>query len=318
MIYVEAGSNPARELSSYRAFHWVTGLSLFATSVLIALGGFVHNTGSSLACPDWPLCFGQVMPKMEGAVAIEHSHRLLGAAVGFFAVLGAFFSWNFRALRPDLFRASLWALGLVIFQGVLGGATVLLGLSPLLSTAHLGTSQVFLGLLLWIFLRSRSQTGVIPAIDGRLVRPLAIAAAALYLQMLLGASIRHGGAGSICGLGWDSSLLCIDQGTASESAVLWPASLPARFHMLHRFGAIAASGVILWALLKVWRREGGRPLRALAGLALGLLLAQVTVGVFTVATYIGVTSTTLHLVLAAALWATLLAMNFRARESQTA
>src|SRR3954469_7789026 len=47
-----------------------------ATYLLILIGGLVHGTGSSLACPDWPTCYGTMMPKMEGGVLVEHSHRL--------------------------------------------------------------------------------------------------------------------------------------------------------------------------------------------------------------------------------------------------
>src|SRR5690348_558407 len=57
---------------------------------LLLLGGIVHNTGSSLACPDWPTCYGSLMPKMEGGVAIEHSHRLFAATVGLLTIVLAF------------------------------------------------------------------------------------------------------------------------------------------------------------------------------------------------------------------------------------
>ena len=51
------------------------------TLALVCLGGVVHNTGSSLACPDWPLCNGSAFPRMAGAVLIEHGHRLTALAV---------------------------------------------------------------------------------------------------------------------------------------------------------------------------------------------------------------------------------------------
>src|SRR4051812_27089792 len=57
-----------------------TGL-LMLTLLLILAGGVVHTTGSSLACPDWPLCYGQVFPEMTGGVLFEHSHRLIASAV---------------------------------------------------------------------------------------------------------------------------------------------------------------------------------------------------------------------------------------------
>ena len=43
-----------------------------ATYLLILIGGLVHGTGSSLACPDWPTCYGTMMPRMEGGVLVEH------------------------------------------------------------------------------------------------------------------------------------------------------------------------------------------------------------------------------------------------------
>jgi len=278
----------------------LAAVTLILSLGLVALGGFVHNTGSSLACPDWPLCFGQVFPKMEGSVAIEHSHRLLATIVGLLTIGLVLSSRRIAhpALRTPLRKGSALALGLVIFQGLLGGATVLLGISPLMSTAHLATSQVFLALLLYLWM---SAAGALPEPrhEGRSARTAVVIATILvFFQMLLGASVRHGSAGSVCGLGWDSVLLCREAGFDTGS-VAWPSILPARFHMLHRYLG-AAVGLVVW--IQAYRFPRVRGLLV----ASGLVALQIFLGVLSLSSYLGEISTTLHLLGASLLWLTLL------------
>ena len=75
------------------------------------MGGLVHNTRSSLACPDWPLCFGHVFPKMEGGVLVEHSHRLVAATVTFLALglmIGALRRATAHRVTPASPRRACW------------------------------------------------------------------------------------------------------------------------------------------------------------------------------------------------------------------
>lgn len=69
---------------------WLHPFAIFtaaSTFVLLIVGGLVHGTGSSLACPDWPLCHGQFLPKMENGVLYEHSHRRSDVGPGFRGIL---------------------------------------------------------------------------------------------------------------------------------------------------------------------------------------------------------------------------------------
>lgn len=290
-------------------------LTLVLTMGMITLGGVVHNTGSSLACPDWPLCYGQVLPPMEGAIAIEHSHRLLGTLIGLCCIGLAVMSQRFREKDAKLHKMSWLALGLVIFQGVLGGVTVLMRLSPIVSTLHLASSQIFMGLLLWIAMRSHRHLhpiqGASSEVTPKIRKALAWAFGILFTQMLLGAAIRHGGAGVACGLGPDAIWLC----QSVEGGTIWPEEAPAQLHMLHRFFAIIATAAIIGGTLPFlkWVRRTAphlKKLRLLVVSSHALVTLQIVLGLLTISTGIGVISVTLHLVTAMLLCFVLLSLNF--------
>ena len=117
------------------------------TLALLLLGSVVHATGSSLACPDWPTCFGTMMPEMKGGVFWEHLHRLwAGALVILFAVAVVAVRRGLPE-RRDLFLLGLTGLGLLVVQSVLGGLTVIYRLPDAISTSHLALAFLFLALV---------------------------------------------------------------------------------------------------------------------------------------------------------------------------
>src|SRR3982750_1770821 len=88
-----------------------------ATYLLILIGGLVHGTGSSLACPDWPTCYGTMMPKMEGGVLVEHSHRLAAGTVMILTITLAVLLARSREPYLRRLRPFGWlAVGLVFVQ----------------------------------------------------------------------------------------------------------------------------------------------------------------------------------------------------------
>src|SRR3954466_1741169 len=107
-------------VTSRRALRVIHGLSIaaaVATYLLIRIGGLVHGTGSSLACPDWPTCYGTMMPKMEGGVLVEHSHRLAAVTVAVLTLLLAIMLTVTRAPALRRLRPFGWlAVGLVLAQ----------------------------------------------------------------------------------------------------------------------------------------------------------------------------------------------------------
>ena len=255
-----------------------------ATFALLVVGGMVHATGSSLACPDWPLCYGQFFPSMEGGVLYEHGHRLVALAVSVLTVALAVAVWR-RRRESSLRAGSLVAVGLVLFQASLGALTVVWKLPLLVSSGHLATSMAFFSLLVWLSWRlaPASEAAGTPAAPGS-ARALAFAAAlGVYLQIVLGAVVRHTGWGLACG---SEVILC--QGAA------WPLGGPAQLVSLHRFAGVAVALLVAAASLAALRSGSLRARRA-ALAAPALVVAQILLGAWTVWSLVAVPVVSLHL-----------------------
>ncbi len=261
-----------------------------ATFVLLVVGGLVHATGSSLACPDWPLCYGRFFPPMRGGILFEHGHRLVALAVLVLTAALARMVWR---RRPDLRGPAALAMALVLVQASLGGITVLLKLPLLVSSAHLATSMAFFSLLLYLSWRLDPR----PSPAEPASRGLAgLAALAVYAQIVLGAFVRHTGSGLACNV---ELPLC-------AGGQLWPAWGPAQLQMAHRIAGVLVAVLVLAAAAGPLRAgaAGGRRARVLlAAAAPVLVLLQIAAGAWTVVSYVSIPVVTLHLAIGAALLA---------------
>jgi len=166
-----------------------------ATAVLIVFGGLVTNTGAALAVPDWPNTFGHNLflypwSGMVGGVFYEHSHRLLGATVGLLTLALATALWR----RGGTLRAlGVVAVVTVVTQGVLGGLRVVL-LRDELAVVHGPLAQAFFALVVTLaYLTAPSAAATVPVAGGGLRRLAIVAAAATYVQIILGALLTHAG-----------------------------------------------------------------------------------------------------------------------------
>jgi heme A synthase len=265
-----------------------------ATFVLLLVGGIVHGTGSSLACPDWPLCYGSAFPEMTGGVLFEHSHRLLATGVGIMTIVLTVLCWRGReradghAEKRDRALGPLATVALVavIVQGVLGGITVLLRLPTAVSTAHLALSMAFFSLLIYIAWRARPGRGAPGAVSPSLHRWILVATLLVYVQIVIGGLVRHTGAG----------LACLDVPLCAGE--LWPVDGPpqAKLQMIHRFvGAAVGLLVIVVAVKTFLATRGSRAARWLSLAAPLLVLVQVTLGVLSVLSMLGLWQVTAHL-----------------------
>src|SRR6478672_7704638 len=192
-------SSPEIEISTQTApepsqlTQWIARFVMrmaIATLLLMAIGSATRVMNAGLACPDWPLCYGELVPRqqMNLQVFLEWFHRLDAALLGLSSlVLFVVTWWKRRQLPTWLPWASTLVVGLIVFQGALGGLTVTELLRFDIVTAHLGTALLYFTTLLVIrmALIPYQGTGTV----GKLPWVSLSAAIFVYAQSILGALV---------------------------------------------------------------------------------------------------------------------------------
>ncbi len=253
-------------------------LTLFATWLLLIIGGLVNPMGASMACPDWyffPTCNGELLPEMVGGVLYEHGHRLVATTVGICVLVLAFLCWRSKLVDRFTKSLSLIALLLVIMQGTLGGITVLLNLSAFVSTLHLFCAMVFFALLICISFRLSPKYKPMPLFE-KSQWGMLIAIILTLSQLVYGGVVRHMGAGLACG----EDLI----GCGPE---LWPSWFYGQLHMGHRILGYGIFFVVLYAAVKsrsYARSKGETLLARLSLVPVFITFAQLGLGLLTIYT----------------------------------
>jgi cytochrome c oxidase assembly protein subunit 15 len=183
-VYLFEADN-RRELRDHHVsppLRWFTwGVAAFSYSV-VYMGAYVRHTHANLACGDWPLCNGSVVPPLRGTIATAFTHRV-GAALLTAAIAGLVFWTNrLRVERPDLFRAAVIALALVLLQGLSGALVVWTRLDIFSTLTHAGLVGLLFGDLAYLCVHVLPRP--LPAEEGAgwRVRPQADASGARVPQ----------------------------------------------------------------------------------------------------------------------------------------
>ena len=262
------------------------------TYVLIVLGALVRAHGAGLACPDWPLCFGEVIPEFDFGVAFEWGHRVLAGSVGLvFLGLGVVTLRQpqvGRALRVGLLVAAI----LLAVQIVLGGLTVLELLASWTVTSHLVTGNAFA--LALVLLARRLFRLADPDRDAGAPAATALRVAALGTGALLAVQIVLGGLVSSSYAG----LVCPD----------WPTCMNGEYFPtwrgiqgLHLFHRSVGYTLVLALAATAWLARAHDGTRRWFAVAAAFGVAQVCVGVANVLLRLPVEVTAAHSALAAGL-----------------
>jgi cytochrome c oxidase assembly protein subunit 15 len=301
-----------------RGLHRFAFFTACATFCLVIAGGLVTSTGSGLAVPDWPLSYGQVMPPMVGGIFYEHGHRMVATLVGMLTTVLAVWLWRTEE-RRWVRILGITALCAVILQGVLGGLTVLYLLPTPVSVAHATLAQSFFSLTVFLALvtsRGWKEHSAQPLPEARRTRIWLLAASSLvFIQLVLGAWMRHSDAGLAIpdfplsygqlvppagagGLSWINDQRAQYDLPPVDASQVW-------IHFAHRVGALLSALTLLACgvhILRTHRSE--RRLREPAIVMIMLVLVQILLGALTVWTGKGVQIATAHVATGALLFAT--------------
>jgi cytochrome c oxidase assembly protein subunit 15 len=301
--------DPRATAASPPGIHRFAIVCVAATFTLIFVGGLVTSTGSALAVPDWPLAYGHLIPKLEGGVRFEYGHRVVAGVVVILTAILATWSW-YSEPRRWVRNVALAAFGLVVVQAILGGITVLLLLPLAIAVAHAATAQAFFCLIVAIavftnprFASAASESGDHPPHIARLAT---VTTGIIYIQILIGAVMRHLGAG-----------LAIPDFPLFFGHLVPPfVSIYVDVNFAHRCGALVVASFVIWLAARVIGSRSEPYLRSPAYGLLILLVLQVTLGALTIWSGRAVIPTTAHVAVGAALLATCVMLTLRASASE--
>ena len=263
MVAGTAEHSAGVDLALCRRLGLLSSHLVVALVALVVIGGATRVMEAGLACPDWPLCYGALLPgrQMNLQVFLEWFHRLDAFVVGVaLLVLAAVAAVRRRRLPYGVAALALLALGLVAVQGLLGALTVTQLLAAPVVTAHFGTALLLVALLSALHQRlgwarregPAAADPVAVAAPAWLAPAVAVAGLLLYAQCLLGAAMASQ---------WAADL-CLSEGSGCQW-LLW-----------HRQLAAVAAAALLVVAVVAPERRWGLALAAGAG-------AQVALGVFT-------------------------------------
>jgi len=310
-----------------------------ATLALIFFGGQVKSHEAGLSVPDWPLTYGENpitfgISKWTGGIFHEHFHRLFAGVVALMTVVLAVWLY-LKDSRIWLVLLGCAAVLSVLFQALLGGLTVWYQLPVLVSSSHAILAQTFflITLVIWYGLSRERAKRKAAIATGATESPTPLKTwaivliAAIYLQLFLGAVMRHTEsglavydfpttAGQILPLVSDETLATINnwrfEHTDSLGAVLPDVTRhQVLIHLAHRGGAVLVTALIAALVVMAYRRRATHPalFRTAQWLSAAVVL-QVALGAITIWTVKHPYVTSVHVVTGAAVLglATLMAL----------
>jgi cytochrome c oxidase assembly protein subunit 15 len=153
-------TNPTTSPASVSSQHYrILKITSALVYLLIVLGGIVCITDASRACPDWPGCYGKLIPPLETGAIIEYTHRLVAMITGFFLIATLVMGWKRTPNIKPLKWLPVLALLLTGIVSMFGAIAVLSGLSPIAAAFDLGFAFLVLAIMLTTTLIAATHRG---------------------------------------------------------------------------------------------------------------------------------------------------------------
>ena len=277
---------------------WISVLMAF---LLMMWGNLVSATGSGLACPDWPLCYGSIAPKLTKGVFYEWGHRVIAGITAIITCILAYKCLTNNSTKKVLRCLVISALVLLVIQVLLGGVTVLLELSMTVSTIHLVIASIFFGFLLSIATYITWKKEINKTRENKKIKKiLSFSLIAFLIQIILGGLLRHGGIGLSC----PSYPSC-----SSDSFMPSPFMFETFLAFFHRWWAF----VIIFSLIYLYlnSKKESKHIKRMILIIVTLSIIQVIYGIASVLGGLDTNIRIIHAGLSYSIWGFLIYISIR-------
>ena len=299
----------SKNVTSQRAGRKTRGIyiaNLVAQAAIVVTGATVRVTGSGLGCPTWPQCVeGSYVPTVHQEQAwhkyVEFGNRSLTfilVVLAAAALVAAVVDQRRRVANGGQSRKVLLALAAIpilgtFAQAILGGITVLTGLSPLTVASHFGVSMLLIAGCVALVVRSGDQGDAQASLLVRTeIRKLTWTLVGVTaLVVMLGTIVTGSGPHS-------GDAKAENRFNFDPRMVSW----------MHADVVLLFIGLLIALLLALHLTNAPRRAILLAWLLVGISVAQATVGYTQYFTGLPILLVLIHVTGAVGLWITMLFM----------
>jgi len=271
---------------------FLAGSTLFLAMIQVTLGAIVRVTDSGLACPDWPLCHGKLVPEFDFNILLEYTHRLSASLLMLTIFSTTFITYKILNHNKIAIFAVTGSAITVICAAIFGGITVISKLDWWSVPSHLALAEIlilFLSILntaIWFGDFSDHSIWKNLLVKHRIM--LSTTLFFIFISIVYGSLMVAKGYGSSCGT-WP---LC--------NGELIPSRLPMIINASHRFLTLIVLGLLLHSLIRI--PSGESKMKMFFIICVVIYLIQILVGWEIISRGFSPILKSIHLVFATGIW----------------